>query len=120
MIVRRLAARRLVRKGSTEPEPPRRRARRFFVWTVAAGGVAGAAAWLSLWPFGHFESIVRDVFGSGTVEVRADAVFPSVAPTQKVVNVYDPPTPTRRPPAAAPPPAGGGDDNGGGDGPGDD
>ena len=102
MIVRRLAARRLVRKGSTEEEPKRKRGFRFFLVIFTAGTLAGSAAWLGIWPFGNVQRLVKDVFGNGSNPViAAKTVFPSVQPTHQTVNVYDPAPPARQtaPPA---------------------
>ena len=100
MIVRRLVSRRAARKGSTAEEPKRERAARFVVVVLSAGLLAGVSAWLNIWPFGNVQQIIAAVFGSGTVQVPAASVFPSVGPVQKVVDVYDAP-PSRQ--TSAPP-----------------
>lgn len=108
MIVRRLVSRRAARKGSTEEEPRRERAARFVVIVLSAGLLAGVSAWLSIWPFGNVQQIVAAVFGSGTIQVPAQTVFPSVGPVHKVVDVYDTPPPARRTTSPTQPPQSGG------------
>lgn len=93
MIVRRLVSRRAARKGSTAEEPKRERAARFVVIVLSAGLLAGVSAWLNIWPFGNVQQIIAAVFGSGTVQVSAVSVFPSVGPVHKVVDVYSTPPP---------------------------
>jgi NAD-dependent SIR2 family protein deacetylase len=104
MIVRRLASRRLVRNGSTEEEPRRKRAARFLVLIVGSGIFAGTAAALGIWPFGSFQAMYAEVFPTGgPSELSAASIFPSVAPIQKTVDVYQTPRPVRRSqPTAAP------------------
>lgn len=103
MIVRRLAARRLVRSGSTEEEPRRKRAARFVLAILVAGVLSGAAAWLGVWPFGGVHAMLQKTFGPPQ-QLPALAVFPAVQPTHKTVDVYDPAPPARssQPPVAAP------------------
>lgn len=107
MIVRRLAARRLVRTGSTEEEPRRRRAARFVLAILIAGLLAFIAAWLGVWPFGNVQALIKTGFPN-TQQLPAQAVFPSVQPTHKTVDVYDPApaqprtAPTQPPSTAAP------------------
>jgi hypothetical protein len=107
MIVRRLAARKLVKHGSTEEEPRRKRAARFVLIIFAAGTLAGLAAWLDLWPFGSIQTLLADVFGSsGPPQVSAQSIFPPVQPTHKTVDVYatpPPPRPRPRPTSSAAP-----------------
>lgn len=109
MIVRRLAARRLVRTGSTEEEPPRKRAARFLIIILVAGTLAGVASYLGVWPFANVQTLVKQTFGGGKPQIAAKTIFPPVQPVHKVVNVYDPapapqPTaaPTTPPPKATP------------------
>lgn len=110
MIVRRLASRRLVKKGSTEEEPRRKRATRFLLLVFAAGAFSGLAAWLDVWPFGNVHTLITEVFGStaGPPQISATSVFPSVQPVHRTVDVYDP-APARRtqpPPQPGPSPSG--------------
>ena len=103
MIVRRLASRRLVRNGSTEEEPRRKRAARFLLIIFTAGVFAGVAAWLDVWPFGNIHTLIAEVFGSGgPSQIDAQTVYPSVAPVQKTVDVYATPPPARRTQPTAP------------------
>jgi hypothetical protein len=101
MIVRRLVSRRAVRKGSTEEEPRRKRAARFLLVICTVGLLTGIAAWLNVWPFGNVQAMIAAVFGSGTVQVPAQSVFPAAQPVHKVVDVYD--TPPAGHPTSAPP-----------------
>lgn len=89
MIVRRLAARRLVKTGSTEEEPRRRRAARFLLAILVAGLFSGIAAWLDVWPFGSVHALLNDAF-SNPPQLPAQTVFPPVQPTHRTVDVYDP------------------------------
>jgi hypothetical protein len=94
MIVRRLAARRLVRKGSTAEEPPQKRAARYFLVVFTAGLLSGVAAWLGIWPFGSIQTLMAEVFGtSGNAQISASSIYPPVQPVHKTVDVYDPPSP---------------------------
>jgi hypothetical protein len=102
MIVRRLAARRLVKPGSTAEEPVRRRATRFVVVVFAAGVLSGAAAWLAFGPFGDVQGLVLDIFAGGPAQISAQEIFPKPAPTHRVVDVYDPPAPGTSLPAPPP------------------
>ena len=103
MIVRRLASRRLVKSGSTEEEPRRRRLARFVLAIIIAGLLAFIAAWLGIWPFGNVEALIKTAFPN-TQQLPAQVVFPSVQPTHRTVDVYDPaPAPPRS--APAPPPS---------------
>lgn len=107
MIVRRLASRRLVKSGSTEEEPRRRRAARFVLAILIAGLLSFIAAWTGIWPFGSVQALIKTAFPN-TLQLPAQTVFPPVQPTHKTVNVYDhapaPPRsePTRPPTTAAP------------------
>ena len=100
MIVRRLASRRLVKKGSTEQEPRRKRAARFLLVVFAAGAFSGLAAWLGVWPFGNIHTLIAEVFGStgGPPQISATNVYPSVQPVHRTVDVYDPAAPRRAEP----------------------
>lgn len=104
MIVRRLAARRLVKSGSTEEEPRRKRAARFLVIVLTAGLIAGVAAWLPIWPFGNFHALVAEVFGGGGAQqISAETIFPSVKPISKTVDMYPSPAAIHRSrPSSAP------------------
>lgn len=95
MIVRRLASRRLVRTGSTEEEPRRRRAARFLLAILIAGLLSGVDAWLGLWPFGSVHAMLKNAF-SAAQQLPAQSVFPPVQPTHRTVDVYDPP-PVQKP-----------------------
>jgi len=101
MIVRRLAARRLVKSGSTEEEPRRKRAARFLLAILIAGLISGVDAWLGLWPFGSVQALVKNALGTAQ-QLPAQAVFPSVQPTYKTVDVYDPPPASRPAPTSQP------------------
>jgi hypothetical protein len=90
MIVRRLAARRLVKSGSTEEEPRRKRAKRFLLAILVAGLISGVDAGLGLWPFGSVQALVKNALVTAQ-QLPAQAVFPSVQPTHRTVDVYDPP-----------------------------
>jgi len=103
MIVRRLVSRRAVRKGSTEEEPRRKRAGRFLLVIFTVGLLTGIAAWLNVWPFGNVQAMIAAVFGSGTVQVPAQSVFPAVQPVHKVVDVYDTPPARSAPPSRTQP-----------------
>ena len=100
MITRRLAARGLVRKGSTEPQRPRRRAGRFLTLALTAGALAGAAAWLQVWPFGQMDTLVPEAARSQP-QLSAQSLFPPVTPKPRTVDVYDPPPPVARRPQPA-------------------
>ena len=104
MIVRRLAARRLVTTGSTEEEPRRKRAARFLLITLGTGVFAGAAASLGIWPFGSFQTLFAEVVPkSAPQSVSAQSIFPPAQPVHKTVDVYASPPPVRRTqPTAAP------------------
>jgi hypothetical protein len=102
MIVRRLASRRLVRSGSTEEEPRRKRTFRFLVLVFGSGIVAGTAAALGIWPFGSFQALYAEVVpSSGPPQLSATSIFPAAKPIHKTVDVYQSPAPVRRsvPPA---------------------
>jgi hypothetical protein len=101
MIVRRLAARRLVKSGSTEEEPRRKRAAPFLLAILVAGLISGADAWLGLWPFGSVQAVLKSALGTAP-QLPAQVVFPSVQPTHKTVDVYDPPPVSRPAPPAQP------------------
>ena len=125
MIVRRLAARRLVKPGSTAEDPARRRATRFVVVIFAAGVLSGAVAWLAFGPLGDIQGLVQDIFAGGPAQVPAQALFPSPEPAHRTVNVYDSPKPVSRPTTAphhddTAPPASRTTPEPGDDGPGDD
>lgn len=101
MITRRLAARRLVRHGSTEEQPLRRWLTRVVVIAVAVGAAAGSVAWLEAWPFASTQTIVRDALGSnGPNQVSAGEIFQPVEPNQMTVDVYPTPRPVAAPPAS--------------------
>lgn len=104
MIVRRLASRRLVKSGSTQEEPRRKRAIRFLVLIVGSGGFAGAAAAVGIWPFGSFQALYAEVFPpSSAPALAASTIFPTAQPIHKTVDVYQSPAPVRRSqPTAAP------------------
>ncbi|HKV87721.1 MAG TPA: hypothetical protein VJT78_06970 [Candidatus Dormibacteraeota bacterium] len=104
MIVRRLASRRLVKTGSTEEEPRRKRAVRFLVLIIGSGTFAGAAAAIGIWPFGSVQALYAEVFPtSGPPALAATTIFPAVQPIHKTVDVYQTPAPVRRSqPTAAP------------------
>lgn len=104
MIVRRLAARRLVKSGSTEAEPRRKRAARFLVIVLTAGLIAGVAAWLPIWPFGNFHALLAEVFGGGgSPQISAETIFPPVKPISKTVDAYPSPAAVHRSrPSSAP------------------
>lgn len=104
MIVRRLASRRLVKHGSTEEEPRRKRAARFLVLIFGSGIFAGTAAALGIWPFGSFQAMYAEAFPAGAPpQLSASSIFPTVAPIHKTVDVYQTPPPVRRSqPKAAP------------------
>ena len=104
MIVRRLAARRLVKAGSTEEEPRRKRAARFLLMILGTGVFAGTAASLGIWPFGSFQTLFAEVVPrSGPPAVSAQSIFPPAQPIHKTVDVYASPPPARRAqPTAAP------------------
>ncbi|HET9781503.1 MAG TPA: hypothetical protein VFR33_06965 [Candidatus Dormibacteraeota bacterium] len=110
MIVRRLASRRLVKRGSTEEEPRRKRAVRFLIFILGSGIFAGAAAAIGIWPFGSLQTLYAEVFpANGAPALAASTVFPSAQPIQKTVDVYASPKPwppayTSRPAPAPPPP----------------
>ena len=106
MIVRRLASRRLVKHGSTEEEPRRKRAARFVLLILGSGAFAGIAAAVGIWPFGSFQTLYAAAFpASDTSQVSASTIFPAAQPVHKTVDVYASPKP--RPPVYAnnPPPA---------------
>jgi hypothetical protein len=97
MIVRRLAARRLVKTGSTEEEPRRKRAARFLLVIFGAGTLAGTAASLGIWPFGSFQTLFAEVVPrSGPPLISAQSIFPPVQPVHKTVDVYATAPPVRR------------------------
>ncbi|HET7420651.1 MAG TPA: hypothetical protein VFL27_09740 [Candidatus Dormibacteraeota bacterium] len=101
MIVRRLASRRLVKSGSTEEEPRRRRAKRFLLAILVAGLLSGVDAWLGIWPFGNVQALIQTAFPN-THQVPAQSVFPPVQPTHKTVDVYEPPPPPATTPRPEP------------------
>ena len=108
MIVRRLASRRLVKHGSTEEEPRRKRAGRFVVLILGSGGFAGVAAAIGIWPFGSFQTLYAEAFPATVPAVAASSIFPAAQPIHQTVDVYASPKP--RPPVytskpAPPPPA---------------
>ena len=97
MIVRRLASRRLVKSGSTEEEPRRKRAARFTVLILGSGIFAGTAAAIGIWPFGSFQTLYAQVFPTdGAAQVSAVTIFPAAQPIHKTVDVYQTPAPVRR------------------------
>lgn len=110
MIVRRLASRRLVKSGSTEEEPRRKRARRFVVLIFGSGMLAGTAAALGIWPFGSFATLYAELVPPDQApQALASKIFPAVQPVHKTVDVYAspkprPPATTSRPTSAPTPP----------------
>ena len=91
MIVRRMAARGAVRRGSTDKEPRRKRAARYLLIIFSAGALAGLASLIGVWPFGDVKAeIDRLVYGTPP-QIQASSIFPPVQPVHQVVNVYDPP-----------------------------
>lgn len=106
MIVRRLAARGVVRRGSTEKEPRRRRASRYLLIIFSAGALTGVASLLGVWPFGGVHALVDRLLYSSPSQIAASTIFPPVPPVHQVVNVYDPPPASRssapKPPATGP------------------
>jgi hypothetical protein len=104
MIVRRLAARRLVKTGSTEEEPRRKRAARFLLVILGTGVFGGTAASLGIWPFGSFQTLFAEVAPkNGPPLVSAQSIFPPAQPIHKTVDVYASAPPVRRTqPTAAP------------------
>lgn len=90
MIVRRLAARRLVKSGSTAEEPRRRRATRFLLTIVAAGLLSGVAAWVGIGPFGSVQALIKNASGTND-QLPAQDVFPPVQAIHQTLDVYDPP-----------------------------
>lgn len=97
MIVRRLASRRLVRTGSTEEEPRRKRVLRFFVLSFGTGIFGGIAAALGIWPFGSFQTLYAELFPTGgPPQLSATTIFPAAQPIHKTVDLYQSPAPVRR------------------------
>lgn len=105
MIVRRLAARGVVKTGSTEEEPRRKRAKRFLLIVFSFGALSGVLALLGIPPFGNIQTLINQVFYSAPNPVSASSIFPPVPPVHKVVDVYDPPPPAAHRSAPNPPPA---------------
>jgi hypothetical protein len=93
MIVRRLAARGLVRTGSTEEDPRRRRAYRYLLIIFSAGAISGVAALIGLGPFSDLRVLINDWVYGGPGQIQASSLFPVAQPTHKTVDVYDPPPP---------------------------
>jgi hypothetical protein len=98
MIVRRLAARGVVRKGSTEEEPRRKRASRYLLIIFSAGALAGVASLLGVWPFGGVQAVVNRLLYSASPQIQASSIFPAVQPVHQVIDVYDPPPARARTP----------------------
>jgi len=93
MIVRRLAARGVVKTGSTEEEPRRKRAKRFLLIVFSFGALSGVLALLGIPPFGNLQTLINQLFYSGPNTISASTLFPPVQAVHKVVDVYDPPPP---------------------------
>lgn len=103
MIVRRLASRRLVKSGSTEEEPRRKRAARFVLAILLAGVLSGVAAWVGIWPFGSVHALIQSSLNPPS-QLPAEKIFPPVQPTHRTVDVYDPALQQRsQPPTTAHP-----------------
>jgi hypothetical protein len=94
---------RAARPGSDQPGPVRNRTRQFLVLTIGAGAASGLVALIG-------PALVTDVGAAITTHVaapapdpiQASAVFPSVPPQHKVIDVYDPAPPVRQAPPAPP------------------
>jgi hypothetical protein len=96
MIVRRLAARGIVRRGSTDEEPRRKRASRYLLIIFSAGALAGLASLLGVWPFGDVRAEINRLLYRVPPAIAASTIFPAVQPVHQVVDVYDPPPASRR------------------------
>jgi hypothetical protein len=93
----RLLPRRRAWKVAVARGPARNRSATFTVVTFGAAAIAFILALFGIGPFAVQELVVT--FASGSSQLPASEVFPSVAPTHKVVNVYDPP---KQQPASSP------------------
>jgi predicted lipid-binding transport protein (Tim44 family) len=87
-------------KVATAREPGKNRGGTFSAVTFGAATIAFILALFGIGPFAVQELVVT--FASSSGQIPASQVFPSVAPTHKVVNVYDPP---KQQPAASPRPS---------------
>lgn len=96
MIVRRLASRGLVRRGSTDEEPRRKRASRYLLIIFSAGALAGLASLLGVWPFGDVRAQINRWLYTSPPEIQASTIFPAVQPVHQTVDVYDPPPAARK------------------------
>jgi hypothetical protein len=97
MIVRRLASRGVVRRGSTDQEPRRKRGSRYLLIIFSAGALAGLASLLGVWPFGDVRAEINRWLYRVPPAIQASTIFPAVQPVHQVVNVYDPPPATHKP-----------------------
>ncbi len=77
--------------------PARNRSATFTVVTFGAAAIAFVLALFGIGPFAVQELVVT--FASSSSQIPASQVFPSVAPTHRVVTVYDPP---KQQPASSP------------------
>lgn len=118
---RRLTAYRLIKPAARDRRPERNRAFRFIVMTLGAGAVAAVLAIM----IAGAPTLLVLAFPTDGSQIQASDLFPKPSPTQKVIDVYDPPPVKTEPPqhegqpGAEPtePPensGGGGDDGGGG------
>ena len=94
-------------------QPSKNRTGLFVALTAGAGALCGVAALLGIGPFGavHASANYARNIQTPAQPIEARALFPSVPPVTKIVNVNDPP---RRSPEAAPrpePPSPGSDDH---------
>lgn len=115
MIVDRLFPRREAEVAGRD-ERKRTRLGRYLVLIFGAGITSGVAALAGIPPFGSVQALLGPVSKSlhptpPSSPILASAVFPSVPPVHKVVDVYDPPPPARhsdpeppRPPMTTPTP----------------
>ncbi|HYM67731.1 MAG TPA: hypothetical protein VEW68_10600 [Patescibacteria group bacterium] len=73
-------------------KPRRHRFGLLFLLSLGAGGVAGICAFALIWLptlFGAFHA------GATQPQIEASTLFPSPAPVQNTINIYDPPAYSR-------------------------
>ncbi len=88
-MIRRLMAQRLMKPAARDRRPAGNRALRFIVMTLGAGAIA---ALLAIMIAGAPTLLVLAFPTSSEPQVDAATLFPKAGPTQKVVDVYDPPS----------------------------
>jgi hypothetical protein len=95
------------RVEATDPDEKKRKRNRtgpILLLTLAVAAGSGVAAMLGIGPFGSLQALAHQiVYREQPASIQAGAIFPSVPPVHKIVNVYDPPRPAPAPKPAPQP-----------------